>query len=208
MPAFFSPDEPIHTCDRDGCESCPVRGKLVCHFNDRQLTGFFLFCLPVLAAGLLLTALWSLPALIGWIACLALYFGLIEIRVMCSHCPHYAQPETRTLTCWANYGAPKLWAYRPGPMSIMEKAVFSGGMITVFAYPVVFAILAGSYLPLAVYLVFLAAGAFALRHFLCVKCFNFACPLNRVGTQTRELFFQCNPAVRDAWQNEKQETLP
>jgi hypothetical protein len=46
-------------------------------------------------------------------------FGLLEIRVMCSHCPHYAEAG-RLLKCWANYGSPKLWAYRPGPMCRME----------------------------------------------------------------------------------------
>ncbi|GAJ20475.1 unnamed protein product, partial [marine sediment metagenome] len=28
--------------------------------------------------------------------------------------------EINTLKCWANYGSPKLWKYRPGPMSLNE----------------------------------------------------------------------------------------
>jgi hypothetical protein len=88
-------------------------------------------------------------------------------------------------------------------MSVMEKAVFLGGLIAVFAYPVPFAVLNGSYWPLALYLAFVLLGVFMLRHFLCVKCFNFACPLNRVDDATRELFSQCNPVVRDAWQDKR-----
>ena len=44
------------------------------------------------------------------------FFGFIETRVLCSHCPHYAE-EGASLRCWANYGSPKLFKYRPGPMS-------------------------------------------------------------------------------------------
>ena len=35
-----------------------------------------------------------------------------------------AETGTKTLKCWANYGSPKLWKYRPGPMSLAEKTVF------------------------------------------------------------------------------------
>jgi hypothetical protein len=31
-----------------------------------------------------------IPLLI-WIATFVAYFGFIEIRVLCSHCPHYAE---------------------------------------------------------------------------------------------------------------------
>lgn len=62
------------------------------------------------------------------------FFGFIEIRVMCSHCPHYAESPT-SLKCWANYGSPKLWQYRPGPMSLVEKAVFFIGFAIVWGYP-------------------------------------------------------------------------
>ena len=203
MPAFLDPNRPVYTCDRADCEGCKLRGKLVCHFNGRQLLCFILSALPTFAAGGLMTAQTSLWPLGGWLACMLSYFGLIEIRVMCSHCPHYAEPDTNSLKCWANYGGPKLWTYRPGPMSIKEKAVFLGGMIAVFAYPVPFAVIAGSYWLLAAYLAFLLLGAFMLRRFLCVKCFNFACPLNRVDAATRELFFQCNATVREAYRGER-----
>ncbi len=203
MPAFLDPDRPIHTCDRTDCEGCGLRGKLACHFSARQLLPFILFFLPVLTAGVLSLARVSIYAVIGWFLCFGLYFGLVEIRVMCSHCPHYAEPEPKTLKCWANYGSPKLWKYRPGPMSAGEKAVFLGGMAAVFIYPVPFAALSESFWLLAAYLAFVLLDAFLLRRFYCVRCFNFACPLNRVPDAVREQFFQRNPVIREAYRNRR-----
>jgi hypothetical protein len=41
--------------------------------------------------------------LIPWLILIIGYFGFVEIRVMRSHCPHYAE-EGGSLKCWANYG--------------------------------------------------------------------------------------------------------
>jgi hypothetical protein len=105
MPAFLDPDRPIQTCDRTGCDGCGLRGKLVCHFSGKQLASFLLVCLPVLISGVLVLARISLFAAVGWLACFPLYFGLIEIRAMCSHCPHYAGRgrcrSWRRLCSWA-----------------------------------------------------------------------------------------------------------
>ena len=201
MPAFPDPNRPIHTCDRTSCDGCGLRGKLTCHFNGKQLLVFVLSFLPVFVLGVLLTARVSLVWTGGWLVCFLLYFGGIEIRVMCSHCPHYAESDTKALQCWANYGSPKLWKYRPGPMSATEKTVFLGGLLAVFAYPAVFAVLTESYVLLALYAAAVAAAAYHLRSRLCVKCFNFACPLNRVDAETRRKFLQCNPTVREAYEH-------
>ena len=78
-----------------------------------------------------------------WIGIIVLYFGGVEIRVMCSHCPHYAE-NGLTLSCWANHGMPKLWKFKPGPMSFLEKVVFLGGFAAVWGYPIIFFIIPGS----------------------------------------------------------------
>jgi len=62
---------------------------------------------------------WLLP----WLMTIIGFFGFVEIRVMCSDCPHYAE-QGSSLKCWANYGSPKIWKYRPGPMAFWEKAFF------------------------------------------------------------------------------------
>ena len=119
--AFPDPTRPIATCAEETCDGCPVRGEIRCHFTPRDLLGFLAISLPGLVLGgvgvWLLDPLWIAP----WIAWCAAYFGLVEIRVMCSHCPHYAEPG-RTLSCWANHGSPRLWRYRPGPIPSTLRA--------------------------------------------------------------------------------------
>ena len=71
-------------------------------------------------------------------------------RVMCSHCPHYAEPG-RTLRCSANYGAAKLWRYRPGQCLSSESFLFLGGLITIFVYPSASMLLGGQWFLLLLY---------------------------------------------------------
>jgi len=124
--------------------------------------------------------------------------GLLEIRVMCSHCPHYAEAGS-SLQCWANYGSPKLWKYRPGPMSRVERALFLGGLGAVWGYPLIFLLAGTQWFLLAVYAL-TSAGFFAtLKTYLCSQCMNFACPLNSVQDETRQAFFERNPRIAEAW---------
>jgi len=126
------------------------------------------------------------------------FFGFVEIRVMCSHCPHYAE-EGSSLKCWANHGSPKLWKYRPGPMSTAENIVFFGGIVAVWGYPLPFFFVGGLWFLLGLYIL-LSAGFFVtLKMFLCSQCMNFACPLNGVPEPVRNRFFDRNPLVADAW---------
>lgn len=176
--AFLDPTMPIATSDASDC------------------TDFFVGGAAVLAAGWLPLAV--------WIAICFGFFGLLEIRVMCSHCPHYAE-EGSTLKCWANHGSPKLWKYRPGPMSVTENVLFVAGLVAVWGYPVPFMAIGGRWFLLGLYLL-LSAGFFAtLKLFLCTQCMNFACPLNAVPNAARSAFFQRNPLVDRAWNAESDE---
>jgi hypothetical protein len=149
----------------------------------------------VAGAGILSVGL--IPVLI-WVGLCVGFFGFVEIRVMCSHCPHYAE-EVAALTCWANYGSPKLWKYRPGPMSTAEKAVFSGGLVVVWGYPVGFFVVSGLWFLLSLYILLNATFFVTLKRFLCSRCMNFACPLNGVPDTVRVLFWERNPRVARAW---------
>ena len=185
---FLDPDKPLYTCDEESCADCPVSGKLVCHFNGRQLSVFLVLALPLfLAAGYALGA-YNPFLLIPWVVFIFSYFGFIEIRVMCSHCPHYAEPDVRSLKCWANYGSPKVWKYRPGPMNSMEKAVFIAGLLVILVPPVVFLLLEGLFLFAAAYGVILILWKVLLNLGFCRRCINFACPFNSVDTETRGVF--------------------
>lgn len=193
---FLDPSKPLETCSRSSCVSCGVADALHCHFSGRDLLkflGIFIVAFAVGGMGVYRVNPWLL---VPWVALAVSYFGFIEIRVMCSHCPHYAEPGN-SLKCWANYGSPKLWAYRPGPMSEVEKLVFLAGLIVVVGYPL--PLLVHRWVLLALYLVMIVGAYGYMRTSMCSQCMNFACPLNLVDDVTRAQFLRLNPRVAEAW---------
>lgn len=196
--AFLDPNKPLVTCKVESCTDCPVEGSVTCHFRPQQLLHFLLVSLPGFIIGAAGILTFGPRPFVLWLAIIIGFFGLLEIRVMCSHCPHYAEPGG-TLKCWANHGSPKLWKYRPGPMSILEKAGFFGGFAAVWLYPLGFLVAAELWFLLALYVLTNTGFFVTLKMFLCSRCMNFACPLNDVGEEVRELFFARNPVVARAW---------
>ncbi len=200
---FLDRAKPLHICKEKSCSGCQVASKLNCHFSLKQLAGFFVLNLPLfLCAGysiyrqnLLLFVLWAVFT--------CLFFTLIEIRVMCSHCPHYAEPTLKSLKCWANYGAPKIWKYRPNPMSATEKIVFFAGFIIILLPPVLILVLQKSYLFAAIYLAMLIVWKIFLKIFFCKRCFNFACPFNVIERSERKEFLAKikSPKIEEGEQN-------
>ena len=199
---FPDSSTPIATCEASDCEGCKVSGSIHCHFGPSDLIHFYLIFFPICligGAGILSVGLMSL---LIWIGIIISFFGFIEIRVMCSHCPHYAE-EGSTLKCWANYGSPKLWKYRPGPMSTAENVVFFAGLAAVFGYPLGFFVVGGRWFLLVLYLLVTTGFAVSLKRFLCSQCMNFACPLNGVPEPVRQLFWERNPLIREAWETQE-----
>ena len=195
---FLDPNKPIATCVSETCNGCPVHKTLHCHFRPRDLIHFLLVVFASFllgGAGIYHMNGWLL---IPWLTMIIGYFGFIEIRVMCSHCPHYAESDS-ALKCWANYGSPKIWRYRPGPMSIIEKTIFLGGFVIIWGYPLLFLISGLQWFLLIVYVLSVAGFFMTLKTFLCSKCMNFACPLNAVEDEIRRDFFYRNPEVAKAW---------
>ncbi len=195
---FLDRNKPIATCSSEACDGCEVRETLHCHFTGIDLTHFLLIASPSFIAGGAGIYHMSGWLLIPWLLIVAGYFGFVEIRVMCSHCPHYAE-EGSSLTCWANYGLPKIWKYRPGPMNLLEKIVFFAGFALVWGYPLFFLIYGAQLLLLILYLATLAGFFMTLRRFLCTRCMNFACPLNNVTNEVRMKFLARNPGIAEAW---------
>ncbi len=198
---FLDPDKPIATCISETCDNCTVSNTLHCHFTLRDLIHFLFIASPSFllgGAGIYHINGWML---IPWLLLIVGYFGFVEIRVMCSHCPHYAE-EGNTLKCWANYGSIKIWKYRPGPMTSWEKIIFFIGFVLVWVYPLSFLISGAQYFLLTVYLLTVAGFFLTLRTFLCSQCINFACPLNTVKNDIRGDFFERNPDVAEAWIND------
>lgn len=195
---FLDPDKPITTCISNTCDGCPAGKNVHCHFSLQDLLHFCLLAFPSLligGAGVLNGSGWWL---LLWLIAVIGYFGFIEIRVMCSHCPHYAETG-KSLKCWANYASPKIWQYRPGPMVFWEKFVFFLGLALIWATPLYFLISGIQLFLLFMYLLTSAGFLMTLKRFFCSQCMNFACPLNGVGEGKRKLFFACNPEVARAW---------
>jgi hypothetical protein len=176
-----------------------LQNRLVCHFNTRHLLRFLAMAFPVFIVGGIGIARLNAWLLIPWIGFALSYFGLIEIRVMCSHCPHYAEPGSKTLQCWANYGSPKLWKYRPGPMSQGEKIIFFAGLGVLAGYPLVFLVVGRLWMLMALFAIFITGMAAMMDRLMCSHCMNFACPFNQVDQVTRDLFWRRNPSVARAW---------
>lgn len=199
---FLDPKKPIATCESVSCDDCSVNDMIHCHFRLKDLIHFLLIALPPFLLGgagiVYVSGWWIIP----WLLFVIAFFGFIEIRVMCSHCPHYAESGT-SLRCWANYGSPKLWTYRPGPMSIIEKLVFFCGFVIVWGYPLFFLILSGKLFLLIIYLITTAGFFMTLKTYLCSQCMNFACPLNSVSNENRDEFFKRNPSVAEVWPSAK-----
>lgn len=196
---FLDPNQPLSTCREVSCKDCNLSKDLICHFNPFHLLRFLLFAFPPFIIGGIGIWFFNPILLLPWLLVILLYFGLIEIRVMCSHCPHYAEPGISTLKCWANYGVPKFWKYRSGPMSSIEKIVFISGLALIFGYPAIFIFLLQNILIIIAYLLAFSAGAFFLLVFQCTHCINFTCPFNRVKSKTRNKFYAKNPIIRKAW---------
>ena len=199
---FQDPNKPIEGCTLTNCSECSLKTQLDCHFNLQELVLFYVIIMPVFLLGGYLLFELSLFWVFSWIAYMVLFFGFIEIRVMCSHCPHYGQKEGTTLKCWANYGAPKLWKYRPGPMNLMEKTVFIAGFIILFSFPVIAAFYTQAYYLLVLYLVLLVLWKLMLKRIYCSHCNNFACPFNSTNIKFKKQFLAQNPAIAKAWRKD------
>jgi len=196
---FLDPQRPLTTCTAENCEGCPVSKDVHCHFHGRDLTAFLFLGFPIFIIGgagiVQFNAWWLIP----WLLMAFGYFGFVEIRVMCSHCPHYAEPG-KSLQCWANYGSPRLWQYRPGPMNTSEKIIFETGLALIFGYPLVFLLIGLQWLLLVVFILTVASFFATLKRSYCSECMNFACPLNNVDEKVRAEFFGRNPVIAQAWQ--------
>jgi hypothetical protein len=205
--SFLDPTKPLATCTAQSCAGCPVSRTLRCHFGATDLARFLAAALPSFILGGIGIGRVNIPALVSWVVIIGVFFELVEIRVLCAHCPHYAE-ATGTLRCWANYGAPKLWRYRPGPLSSLEKAILGGGFLVIWGYPLAFLLVGKQWFLLVAYTLTSMGFFFFLKQALCSRCMNFACPLNSAGETARSAFFTLNPQAAKAWERIPKPTKP
>ena len=196
-------NNPYHLCSWQPiseCKNCSIDGRLKCRYSSGDLLhflGLFLsFLLPALIGMMLSGCGWYL---LGWVGLAIIFFGFWEIRILCSHCPYYAEKGV-TLHCIANYGCPKFWKYHPEPISNSEKIQLVIGFIIMGGYPFPFLILGEQFI-----LALLAGWAvimffWTLRKYTCSKCVNFSCFLNRVPKDVVDEYLKRNPVMRKAWE--------
>ena len=181
------------------CNDCAIQSRLMCRYEPGDTLHFFMMALPFFVttiAGVIAAGYgWYL---LGWLAYAIFFFFGWEGRVLCSHCPYWAEPS-RVLHCHANYGVIKFWKYRPGPMSRSEKIQFAAGALALIFYPVVFLFLGRQFLLAAIAIVAGVSWAYLLRRNVCVRCINFSCPMNAVPRELVNAYLQQNPLMRQAW---------
>jgi hypothetical protein len=199
-----SPNNPHDICTwrpASECVGCAVAGRLKCRFRLGDLfAGMFLaFALPAFIGVILSGYGWYL---LGWVAFWLVFFEFWEIRILCSHCPYYAE-RGATLHCIANYGSLKLWNYHPEPMSTFEKVQLWIGFAILGGYPFPFMILGGQYLWAVVALWGLAMFFWTLRRYTCSRCVNFSCPLNSVPKKVVDAYLERNPVMQKAWESDR-----
>ncbi|MGD9029050.1 MAG: hypothetical protein PVG25_04490 [Anaerolineae bacterium] len=198
-----SPDNPYDICtwrpDAE-CAGCTLAGQLKCRFERRHLLHFLgtfaTFAIPAVIGVIQSGYGW---ALLGWAAFCLLFFELWEIRILCSHCPYYAE-RGRTLHCIANYGSLKVWRYRPEPMDRWEKLQLRVGFAILGGFPFPFMLLGGQYLWAISALWALAMLFWTLSETTCSRCVNFSCPLNTVPREIVDAYLARNPVMRQAWE--------
>jgi hypothetical protein len=130
----------------------------------------------------------------GWFIFMLLNFTFWEARVLCSHCPFWAEKST-VLRCLANSGTIKLFKYNPEPASRIEKIQFVIIVIILIGYPFPFLLAGAQYIMAGV--AFL--GALLVYTFSCSRCINFSCIFNHVPRLVIEKYLDKNPVIQKAW---------
>jgi hypothetical protein len=199
-PSSKNPQLPCTWQPSEDCAGCELEADLMCRFDSSDLTSFLLNFLPIaitVVAGMIIGGygLFLLP----WFAFWIFFFFVWEARVLCSHCPFWAEPG-RILHCHANYGVVKFWRYRPGPMSRSERVQFIAGALILIGFPFVFLLLGSQYLLACIALATVISAAFNLRKHVCTRCIHFSCPVNAVPKSIVDAYLRRNPSIREAWE--------
>ncbi|MHC1591108.1 MAG: hypothetical protein ACXQS8_03410 [Candidatus Helarchaeales archaeon] len=204
------PKNPYDICiwnEKSDCESCSLNGKLQCHKDSTHswwfLGGYLCYIVPIIVGMifLLLSNMFLfLIALIVDVGYMIFFFAIWEPRILCRHCPFYAESDTKILHCYANYGFYKPVEFTPNPMTRSERIQFITGFLLFLIVPIIFLIIGLQYLMALLAGVGSVIWALILSHEICVDCINFSCPLNKVPEEMRNEFLKKNPVMKEAWE--------
>ena len=185
--------------DSHVCGGCSLKADLKCKFHKKHLfsfiASFLIFAIPAVLGVVISGYGWFI---LGWIGFMLFFFNFWETRILCRHCPFYAE-EGNILHCNANYGSYKLWKYNPKPMNRLEKFQLILGFLILGGYLLVFIILAQQYTLLFISVLGLLVFLTILLTKTCSKCINFSCPFNRVPKNIVDAYLKQNPVMKKAW---------
>lgn len=206
----------------DECAGCGLDGRLLCRWDRGVLVSLQAPAFSFMALSALTLVFRGLSGggwwpLIAYAAFCLLFFGFFEIRILCSHCPYYAE-RSRVLHCLLNHGAIKFFRYRPSPMRTWEKAALLACFAVFAFYPLVFAGLLivraavgaavlglwGAITAATSVTLSLVCFYITLRVHACRCCVNLSCPLNRVPPEVRAAFLERNPELRAVWEADEE----
>lgn len=195
-----SPSLPCTWQSLSACEGCAIEGRLMCRFDSKDMAGFLLNVLPFAVTAVIgvIQAGYGWYLLL-WLAYSLFFFFVWEARILCSHCPMWAE-ESRVLHCHANGGVIKIWPYQPGPMSKSEQVQFLVGAGLWIGLPFLFMLLGQQYLLTLIGLTAVASGVYGVRRTACSRCINFSCPMNTVPKSLVDAYLARNPAMRAEWE--------
>jgi hypothetical protein len=185
---------------RARCQGCHADGKLMCRLDWKDMVHFFMIILPfgITAIAGTIRAGYGWYLLL-WLAYSLFFFMVWEARVLCRHCPYWAETSS-ILRCHANYGVIKIWKYQPGPMSKVEKIQFVIGGLLWVGLPFLFLLLGREYLLALIGASAAISGTFLLRRNVCSRCINFSCPMNAVPKRLVGIYLRRNPEIQAAWE--------
>ncbi len=205
--------------DGEKCKSCKLHNHLICRQDKDFRRKFMLSHLNFRATiffGMVYIGTFSgiwLPLIIYSIAFI-LNFAIIEPRMLCSHCPFYAEKGI-ILHCNTLFGMPKIWKYRPGPIKKYEMIIqfISGSLVDLlplifFGYGIYLLVLlnakSSDYVAFSAIIFFHILLLLQLQKVImkevCTKCPNFSCALNKVPKDIKIHYIKNNPVIKDAWE--------
>lgn len=142
----------------------------------------------------------KIAILIGWFVYGFFFLNIWESRMLCNHCPYYANDSQKSLRCPIDKGKLKTGKYDPGPSSTSEKLQFIIGALLMIGFPIPFLIIGELWVSLILLGIGFIMWILILQLKICTDCVNFACPLNRVPKAIRNEFIKKNPVIREAWE--------
>ncbi len=192
--------------DKSECGDCNLDERLFCHPKIKYMIYFsspLLITITSAIIGMILSGFELLTIILmfaGWIVYALFFLNIWESRMVCNHCPYYANDSQRVLHCAIDKGKLKTSKYDPGPTSMSEKIQFLVGASILMFYPVPFLIVAGQFVALFFAILGVVSWIIVLQLKVCSDCINFACVLNRAPKSVRDAFFKRNPVIRKAWE--------